>query len=89
MSASNQGETLMILEPKSKKREAQLTPLQNKVEQMRKSLEEIQKYELLTTNQYLLQMELIVEILQAISVRDDTRTGLKKATPARIGAGHD
>lgn len=66
-----------------------MTPLQNKVERMRKSLEEIQKYELLTTNQYLLQMELLVEILQAISVRADTRTGLKKATPTRFGAGHD
>ena len=67
MSVSNQGETLMMLEHKSWKREAQLTPLQNKVERMRKSLEEIQKYELLTTNQYLIQMELLVEILEAIS----------------------
>ena len=72
MSASNQGETLMILEPKSRKREAQLTPLQNKVEQMRKSLEEIQKYELLTTNQYLLHMEQLVEILEAISHQTGT-----------------
>jgi len=79
----------MKLEYKSRKREAQLTPLQNKVEQMRKSLEEIQKYELLTTNQYLLHMELLVEILQAISVQADTQTGLKKATPTRFGAGHD
>ncbi len=34
---------------------------------LRKTLEETQKYELLTTNQYLPQMELLVEILEDIS----------------------
>ena len=47
--------------------------LQVKVELLRKSLEETQKYELLTTNQYLNQMELLVEILQEVSVQADPR----------------
>lgn len=42
-------------------------PLQEKVELLEKSVEEVQKYELLTTNQYLQQMELVLEILQDIS----------------------
>jgi hypothetical protein len=50
-----------------------MTPLQVKVELLRKSLEVTQKYELLTTNQYLNQMELLVEILQEVSVQADPR----------------
>ena len=42
-------------------------PLQEKVELLEKSVEEVQKYELLTTNQYLQKMELVLEILQDIS----------------------
>ncbi len=38
-----------------------------KVELLRKSVEEVQKYELLTTNQYLKQMKLLLEILQEIT----------------------
>ena len=42
-------------------------PLHEKVELLEKSVEEVQKYELLTTNQYLQKMELVLEILQDIS----------------------
>lgn len=45
----------------------QEVPLQEKVELLEKSVEEVQKYELLTTNQYLRQMEIVLEILQEIS----------------------
>ena len=51
----------------SRQREAHKVPLPVKVELLRKSVEEVQKYELLTTNQYLQQMELLLEILQDIS----------------------
>lgn len=79
----------MKLEHTPRKREAQMVPLQIKIELLRTSLEETQKYELLTTNQYLNQMELLVEILQAFSVRVDSRTGLKKATLAGFGTRYD
>ena len=58
----------MKLEHTPRKRDTLIVPLQLKIELLRKSLEETQKYELLTTNQYLNQMELLVEILQDISV---------------------
>ena len=51
----------------SRQREVQKAPLPVKVELLRKSVEEVQKYELLTTNQYLQQMELLLEILRDIS----------------------
>ena len=51
----------------SRQRAAQKIPLPVKVDNLRKSVEEVQKYELLTTNQYLKQMELLLEILQDIS----------------------
>ena len=57
----------MNLEYPSRKREAQKISLPVKVELLRKSVEEVQKYELLTTNQYLQHMELLLEILQDIS----------------------
>jgi hypothetical protein len=60
-----------------------------KLELLRKSLEEVQKYELLTTTQYLDQMELLLEILLFISARVDPPTELKKTTPARFGPGYD
>lgn len=52
----------MILEHTTKEE-----TLQEKVEELEKSVEEVQKYELLTTNQYLKQMELLLEILQDLS----------------------
>jgi len=55
---------MMKLEYPSRKREAQKIPLPVKWELLRKSVEEVQEYELLTTNQYLRQMELLLEILQ-------------------------
>ena len=58
---------MMKLEYPSRKREAQKIPLPVKVELRMKSVEEVQKYELLTTNQNLQQMELMIEILQDIS----------------------
>ena len=60
-----------------------------KVELLRKSLEDVQKYELLTTTQYLTQMELLLEILLSISARVDPPTELKNTTPARFGPGYD
>ena len=67
----------MKLEHISMRRQVPLIPLQDKVERLRKSLEETQKYELLTTNQYLPQMELLIEILDDVSIRDESRTGFK------------
>ena len=57
----------MKLEYPSRKHEAQMMPPPVKNELLRKSIEEVNKYELLTTNQYLLQMDLLFEILQNIS----------------------
>jgi hypothetical protein len=51
----------------SRQRAAQKIHLPVKVDNLRKSVEEVQKYELLTTNQYLPQMELLLEILRDIS----------------------
>ncbi len=41
--------------------------LGDKVEQLQRSVSEVYKYELLTTNQYLKQMELVLEILDDIT----------------------
>jgi hypothetical protein len=49
------------------KSKIQLIPLQDKLEILRKCMEETQKYKLLTTNQYLKQMALVVDILEDIS----------------------
>ena len=57
----------MKLEYPSRKREAKEVPLAVKVDKLRRSVEEVQKYELLTTNQYLQQMELLLEVLQEIT----------------------
>ena len=59
----------MKLKYHSRQLETQTIPLPVKVELLKKSVEEVQKYELLTTNQYLQQMELILEILQDISLK--------------------
>jgi len=56
-----------------------LIPLQDKVELLRTSIDEVQKYELLTTNHYLHQMELLLEILEDISGRTESHTGTIKA----------
>jgi len=50
-----------------RKRKTRLIPLQDKIEILRIFMEGTQKYELLTTNQYLKQMELVIEILDDIS----------------------
>lgn len=42
-------------------------PLQDKLDILRINIEETQKYELLTTNQYLKQIELVVDILEELS----------------------
>jgi hypothetical protein len=44
-----------------------LIPLQDKLEILRLSIEETEKYELLTTNQYLKQMELVLDVLDDLS----------------------
>jgi hypothetical protein len=41
--------------------------LESKVEELSRSISEVYKYELLTTNQYLKQMELVLEIFNDIS----------------------
>ena len=55
------------LEHSLRKRKVQLIPLQDKIEILRICMKETQKYELLTTNQYLKQMELVADILEDIS----------------------
>lgn len=44
-------------------------PPENKLEILKLLIEETQKYELLTTNQYLPQIELVVGILEDLSKR--------------------
>ena len=41
--------------------------LEIKIDELNRSVSEVYKYELLTTNQYLKQMELVLEILNDIS----------------------
>lgn len=43
------------------------TPLSTKIQELNKSVTEVQKYELLTTNQYLQQMEILLQILDNLS----------------------
>ena len=43
------------------------TQLEGKIDELNRSVSEVYKYELLTTNQYLKQMELVLEILNDIS----------------------
>ena len=62
--SSAQGERTVMINGHHSKKEISL---QEKVELLEKSVEEVQKYELLTTNQYLQKMELVLEILQDIS----------------------
>ena len=45
--------------------------LEGKVLELTKSVSEVYKYELLTTNQYLKQMELVLEIFQELSEKLD------------------
>ena len=44
-------------------------PLRVKIDLLQPSLDKVQKYELLTTNQYIEQMELVLEIIRDISER--------------------
>ena len=46
-------------------------PLSEKMEALHRSVSEVQKYELLTTNQYLKQMDIIVSILHDIQEQMD------------------
>lgn len=46
----------------------QIESLKEKLEDLRTHIEDTQKYELLTTNRYLEQMELIFKILQDLSL---------------------
>ena len=43
------------------------TDIEGKVEELSRSVSEVYKYELLTTNQYLKQMELVLEIFNDIT----------------------
>ena len=51
--------------------EPNLSSLKTSIALLRKSIEETQKYELLTTNQYLIQMELIIEILANLTSQEN------------------
>jgi hypothetical protein len=64
-----------------------MIPLHVKVELLKNSIEETQKYELLTTNQYILQMEQVIEILEDISL--GVRVCVKKSNPNLFGADYD
>jgi hypothetical protein len=41
--------------------------IERKIKELTRSVSEVSKYELLTTNQYLLQMELVLELFHEIS----------------------
>lgn len=45
--------------------------VKDKIEELSRSVSEVYKYELLTTNQYLKQMELVLEIFNELSVALD------------------
>ncbi len=45
--------------------------LKGKIEELSRSVSEVYKYELLTTNQYLKQMELVLDIFNELSVALD------------------
>ena len=45
--------------------------LKGKIEELSRSVSEVYKYELLTTNQYLKQMELVLDIFHELSVALD------------------
>ena len=46
--------------------------IEGKVQELARSVSEVYKYELLTTNQYLKQMELVLEILHEVSENMDS-----------------
>ena len=52
-----------VSEPFPRKDKTRLISIKDKIEVLRLNIEETQKYELLTTNQYLKHLELIVSIL--------------------------
>ena len=60
------GDVMMQLDESE---EADIIPLSVKVDLLKSSIDKVQKYELLTTNQYIQQMELVVEIIRDISER--------------------
>ncbi len=45
--------------------------VKDKIDELSRSVSEVYKYELLTTNQYLKQMELVLEIFNELSVALD------------------
>ena len=55
------------LEPSPIRKKMKQFCLQDKLEMLKIGIEETQKYELLTTNQYLKQMELVIDILDELS----------------------
>ena len=57
----------MGLQQSSNNWENQSLELSNKVEMFKRSLKKTEKYELLTTNEYLPQMALLIEILTEIT----------------------
>ena len=74
---------MMRFDHSTGRNQAPLIPLHDKVEQLRARLGEVQKYELLTTNQYLYQMELVLEILDDISVRAEPLEGISNPRRGR------
>ena len=51
----------------NKEQGAKVSSLELKIDELNRSVSEVYKYELLTTNQYLKQMALLLEILDDIS----------------------
>ena len=60
-----------VLERLMGRNQPQEEPLSEKMEALHRSVSEVQKYELLTTNQYLQQMDIIVSILHDIQIQID------------------
>jgi hypothetical protein len=58
------------LENPLRKRKYQSNPLQDKLEILRISLGDTQRYELLTTNRYLKHMKLVLDILDNLTINE-------------------
>ena len=54
--------------PENMEQETDPTPIKDKINELTRSVSQVYKYELLTTNQYLQQMELVLEIFNELSI---------------------
>ena len=65
--------TVNVMLERLRNRKAPEQELSAKVDALNRSVMEVQKYELLTTNQYLQQMEILLSIIQDIQCIVDCR----------------